>query len=379
MFCFPSSRPIAAKGYLVVSSQETKISFNNTEEEVNLLWPDQRLEDHTDYAQAKEGQSYDLSINGNWFWSAAPTPGKKNVESADTSKPGGGNKSSVKTANQSSADFTETEEIGADTNGRVLDASLTELDGYQPVSLTVSKTLPLKTNVLIEGIVSVPSGTFGPNIFYITEKDSGNGLQVYSYNTQTPQLVLGDEVRLAGAVSESGGERRLLLRDDLAVEKLSSNNLLKATPMKCSDADQSVGNLVQLEGRVVEVTDSQLFYLADESGKVKVYAKPQSGVEFAGLKVGMQVSVIGQVSRTSLGTRVLPRFDSDIHSTDAGSGGIMTTDNASKAVSAQAGKNESDLWMKLLLLLMAVVFLDWLRMRQLRLKLKRNGFSKDNH
>jgi len=69
---------ILANGFLVLKRSETKISLNNTEDGLNLFWPDSKIADSMSYKNAPRFQSYNRMGSG-WGWSTALTPGKLNT------------------------------------------------------------------------------------------------------------------------------------------------------------------------------------------------------------------------------------------------------------------------------------------------------------
>ncbi|MDZ4225597.1 MAG: OB-fold nucleic acid binding domain-containing protein, partial [Candidatus Andersenbacteria bacterium] len=75
--------------------------------------------------------------------------------------------------------------------------------------------------------------------------------------------------------------------------------------------EDTEGWLVTVSGEVVE-TSGSTFYLDDGSGEVKVYIKPDTGINKPKMKKGMTVTVTGVVSETSSGYRILPRFQEDV-------------------------------------------------------------------
>lgn len=75
---FLINKKISANEYLVLKRTETKISLNNTEDGLNLFWPDNKMVDSMSYKNAPRFQSYNKA-NSNWSWSTALTPGKLNT------------------------------------------------------------------------------------------------------------------------------------------------------------------------------------------------------------------------------------------------------------------------------------------------------------
>lgn len=74
---FPENFKIAAGEYLAFPYSETKITLNNDEDCVRLLWPNGAAIDEAEYTNPLEGQSYN-KLNDRWCWSASLTPGEQN-------------------------------------------------------------------------------------------------------------------------------------------------------------------------------------------------------------------------------------------------------------------------------------------------------------
>jgi hypothetical protein len=359
-------RIIPAQGYLVVSSEESKISFNNTEEEVNLLWPDQTVVDSVSYKDAKEDFSYSLGADGSWFWAKEKTPGAKNAMMPASNKTDA-NKSGADVSYQNSTDFTEAENENISNNnsdGEVLDAaSVNDVininkDDYKYVSIAEAKKLPPKTLVGMDGIVSVSPGVFGGNIFYIVDKNSGEGLQMFSYGGNLPALNLGNQIQVFGFLSEVGGEKRLVLDDNFKIETMSSDNLLNISSIKYADMESAVGNLVKVEG-TAEALSGDIFLLDMAGGKLKVYAKPAAAISFGNLKAGDHIEVTGHLSRTSAGYRLLPRFSTDIRFLEKQSDGIMKIEGTKEIVESYS----SSFLLNTFFVLSLLVLADWIRVR----------------
>lgn len=69
---------IEAESYLLISIEDSKISLNNSGDNVRLLGANNEVLSQIDYADSTEGSSYTL-INGSWIWTLSPTPGTENL------------------------------------------------------------------------------------------------------------------------------------------------------------------------------------------------------------------------------------------------------------------------------------------------------------
>ena len=314
VFCFANDKVVAAKSYLVVSSSETKIAFNNSEEDVNLLWPDKRVVDSVSYQKAKEGFSYSLGAGGAWAWTEKATPAAANTKTSG-SKQKVAASSSQNSSASSSADKEE-------NSGEILGEVASVNEQYVIRTIAEAKTLPQGSLVRLSGLVSAPRDLLGENILYILEKDSGEGIQVFGTGDDLSTLLLGDEVKMFGRLSEVGGEKRLIVEKAL-VEKISGDNLLESFALDFADLKSSLGSLVTVEGEASSIVDNNTFLLKASGGEMKIYAEPETGISFANIGNGKRVAITGIFSRTSLGYRLLPRFKSDIRFLKSEDGGII--------------------------------------------------------
>ncbi len=76
---------ILPKSYLVVYKTETKLTLNDSGDDVYLIQPNGFELDHTSYTSAPRGQTWARFDDG-WKWTSSPTPNGKNVLSAPPSK-----------------------------------------------------------------------------------------------------------------------------------------------------------------------------------------------------------------------------------------------------------------------------------------------------
>ena len=77
-YVFPNGIKIKAKGFLILSRKETKITLNNSGDGLNLIQPNDNLIDSVVYKKAPLGQSYSLT-GSEWVWTSILTPGNINI------------------------------------------------------------------------------------------------------------------------------------------------------------------------------------------------------------------------------------------------------------------------------------------------------------
>jgi len=349
-------RKIKPKEYLVFSKEETNVILNNTADEVNIIWPDGSVEDSISYKKPKEGFSYALLDSGKWNWTSKPSPGKENlyIEEDEKTDKGAEKVLSEGPGRDTKEDFASLE---ADA-GYVLGENTME---FIETDIDSAKKLPRFSDVKISGIVSAPPGIFQDNLFYI----SGSGLQVFSYSRIFGGIRLGDKLEIFGKMSEVGGEKRLVVESPDFIKIISHDNLLEPELISTGEAgEQYEGYLVLAEGSVMAI-NGDIFYIDDGSGQAKVYVKPGARIKKPDMKIGDSVNVTGIVSRTSLGYRVLPRFQNDIRI--GKTSGVSSSEGASRnASSSQNDINKSDrvpFYYYGFILAALIVLIDWGRMK----------------
>jgi len=81
-YTFPEGTTLGPKEFKAFTSGDTSISLSNTEAQVWLLAPDEQIiGESKPYRDAKDGQAWALN-NGDWFWTASPSPNAINTMSA---------------------------------------------------------------------------------------------------------------------------------------------------------------------------------------------------------------------------------------------------------------------------------------------------------
>ncbi|MFH1171496.1 MAG: hypothetical protein V1778_03090, partial [bacterium] len=165
------------------------------------------------YDRSPEGESFSRADAGTWKWTK-PTPGEVNQFEEEKTP---------ETANP----------------------KLTETDNIPLVTIEQLTRLPLRTKVLVRGIVIVPPGTFSRTFFYIS--DGKRGMQVFSSKGTFPELTLGDTVDVRGAIGEASGERKVNIQTDEDVTVTGNGN--EPDPLPFSERLPS-GSLVSYTGTV---------------------------------------------------------------------------------------------------------------------------------
>ena len=189
------------------------------------------------------------------------------------------------------------------------------------VTIAETKTLPWRTEVVVEGQVTVPPGLLGERVFYL--QDSTAGTMVYLSQGECPPLAEGDRVRVTGDLRDYHGEREVVAARPEDIQRLRLGTPLLPTPIKTGQVDEAhEGLLAQIVGRVVGYGRDRI-ELDDGSGPALVYIKKTSGIEKPWVEKGQPMAVVGVVSQYAQsapyegGYRLLPRYQWDIVSSPA--------------------------------------------------------------
>lgn len=294
-FKIASSTILDAGGYAIFLRSQSNIALNNSGlETVSLSYADGSIIDKVSYSGSKKGKSFSRKDSGEWQWSEVPTPAQENIFVLPAEE--------LPTANLFVA-TSKTTVKKATTKVTKNSSSIVD------VSLDQVRQLENGSRVKVSGVVSVAPGVLGAQIFYL----AGSGIQIYSYNKTFPELKIGDRIEVVGELSESGGESRIKISSIEDIKILGSGDL--PTPHKISTADvgeEYEGSLVMIEGDILEKKSRNIFIDDGSGAEAKGYIRNHIAIEDLGIKEGDRIRLIGIVSQTSSGYRVLPRFPQDI-------------------------------------------------------------------
>ncbi len=265
---------------------ETGISLNNNEDSVRIIDPDGVVISQFHYTDNPlEGQSYNWDGVGHYVLSSTVTPGLKNV---------------------------------FDGEGKVAGAQLSLL------SIEQVRAAEVGDEVVFEGVVVAPPGILGKTVMYVVDSN-GDGIQVYSSKGDFGTAAFEDRVRVVGEVSSVGGEARVKIVQGDAIAVTGPGDIPEARKLSTGAVDELFeGMLVAVSGRVTSSSGST-FYIDDGSGDVKIVVKSSAGINKPTTKRGTFVAVVGIVSETTSGYRVLPRFQNDLQVGAVLSAGISTS------------------------------------------------------
>ena len=345
---------IKARSYKIFDAACTKIALNNTGDEINVLWSDGTVVDKIKYEKADEGLSYNLAKDDSWFWSSVITPEEEN-RNANV------NRNNIVEYNaQDYSDYYSDEEYFVDEEFEdgYGDEENLNLD-YVEVDLKDIEHFTKYSRIKTSGIVSTPPGIFSDKAFYI----SGSGIQVYSYEDEIPNLNVGDEIEIIGKISEIGGEKRILIDKSEDVKIISSDNLVESKIISTGNINEAFeGCLITVEGKVAR-TKNDVFYLDDGNGEVKIYIKPQTGIIKPKIEKGDWMVITGQVSQTSSGYRILPRFQGDVKLSRV-TGAAQAADISTVQENIEEENNKGDfIFYGIIIIIGFLILVDWGRIR----------------
>ena len=342
---------IKANDYILLSSDVTKVIFNNSGDEINLLWPDGSVVEKVSYGKSQEGHSYSLSSEEIWFWSKDITPGKENKVQNIIAK----SEIKDKIEYDNFENFEDAEDQNYLVENNYIDAEIKNLDNFVKY-----------TRVKIFGTVSTPPEIFSDEILYLS--GGGAGVQIFYKEGKFLNIQIGDFLEVTGLISEIGGETRILVFSAKDIKIISRDNFIEPQIISTGKINKAVeGLLVTIEGKISAIKED-IFFVDDGSGEIKIYIKPQTKIQIGEIQIGNWVVITGQVSRTSLGYRILPRFQNDIkrglvsgiaNIAEASSG----FDDKSISKLNENSENKKSPLFTLLAMAGTLIFLDWGRMK----------------
>ncbi|MBT5337661.1 hypothetical protein HOL46_00195, partial [Candidatus Falkowbacteria bacterium] len=173
---------IKSQDYLVIKKEESGLVLNNSSDSVRLLDPNLKLIDQYEYQNPKTGSSFSWFEDG-WLQTSELTPAQVNEKPVLQT-------ANYKPVSQGQGSF------------------------YKTVTIEQIKDLKKGSKVRIQGVVTVLPGVFGKNYIYV------NGLQVYYSSADWPELQIGNQIEVSGSVSESYGEKRILVKAQADIKVL---------------------------------------------------------------------------------------------------------------------------------------------------------------
>ena len=247
VYTLPVGTMIWPRAYLLLFRAQTHLSLSDYADTVTLYRPDGAMVDQFAYAHGPGGdRSYCREIDGSGAWTraCAVTPGRANRlqdQNSDDDDP-----QPAPTARPSGA-------LGA-TRG--------------VTTIAAARRLPEDTRVTIVGVLTLPPGYFGRNIYL---EDETGGVRVYLRVGDYPTLAAGDRLRVTGWTRQYHGEAEISVPDATYLALLGPGKHItprRVTTGALGETDE--GRLVLIAGRAVRFAPNDLV-LDDGSGPVRIF------------------------------------------------------------------------------------------------------------
>ena len=254
----------------------TSSTLNNDGDTIRLIRPDGLVSDSFKYINTTKGFSYAL-ISGSFFPTSKPTPGEANVLVGDPD---------------------------------LFEGSIDDI-----------KKLPLGHKISLTAYVSSPPNLFGDEELYVWSSD-GHGIKISYSQKPSPDLKVGDKVKVSSTVEESYDEK-YIKTDSVSLVQAQAINVEERRILTGEVTEPYEGELIGTRGKLEEQS-GDTFYINDGSGRTKVYIKDSTGIIKLKMSVGDEIRVTGIVSQYGYlksgeaNYRVLPRFQGDLYNLTEG-------------------------------------------------------------
>jgi len=264
-----------AGGTKVLTYQETHLRLPNSGATVELRDMDDQVLETVTYPIAKDDQVWIRTASG-WAWD-------ETTELIPT-------KSSTKNTNT------------ARTTKQGKDVPVTNL-----TKLSELATLAPGDHVSFRGTVTAPLDLVGSGL--VTLADESAGVMI-SLTTGAPFISVGDVIQGTGVVRQRDGVRRIA--SDSATLKIIDHQPMAPTSIEFDAIGiEDANRLISAEGFIVTVSGSR-FDLDDGRDVVTVSIKSASGIVRPRMSPGDRATIVGILSVTTAGAKILPRSNDDV-------------------------------------------------------------------
>ena len=190
--------------------------------------------------------------------------------------------------------------------------------GPKAISIAQARSLPLGTEVTIDGLVTVASGTFSSSTF-----DQGFAIQdntggIYVNVPVNHSLDPRQQVRVTGTLADTLLPGLLVLTDVTAIKVMGRGRAVRAIPVATGDVGESTeGTIVRITGTITQpiVNDLPFGFIIlvnDGSGEVNVFVCASTGIDVSSLSQGQTIEVTGFSGQFADHFEVDPRTQDDI-------------------------------------------------------------------
>ena len=304
------SGEIKSKEYIIIYSPKGQL--NNGNDEISLFDPSNNLIHKITYGydlpSPQKGESLARKNDNNWAITLEPTPGSANIikpsnEHADDDELLGAGekdgKAKTELEKKTSAQASSGTKKTASKESVYLVTSFDEMPAWQE-----------KEKIQISATVTALPGTLGKQYFY-AGTSSGQGLQIYNYKKEFPELKIGDQITAQGELSKTYDMWRLKIksRDDIGI---TGHNEIEAFEIALDEIDyEFFGGLVKLKAEVSEFKSSYL-YADDGHDEIKVQYQKGGSLNNIILAPGDKIIVTGILTAAKAGHRLETRLPDDI-------------------------------------------------------------------
>jgi len=186
------------------------------------------------------------------------------------------------------------------------------------ISIAEARSLPLGTEVTIDGVVTVPSGAFSSSTF-----DQGFAIQdrtggIYVSTSDNLGFTLRQQVRLTGTLADTVLPGLLVLVDVTDVKPHGSGPKVQPLPVTTGGVGEATeGSIVRITGTITQpiVNDLPFGFIIvvnDGSGEVNVFVAASTGISVSGISQGQTIEVTGFSGQFADHFEVDPRTQTDV-------------------------------------------------------------------
>ncbi len=285
-FTLPDHTTLPPHDTLVFYRLVTHLALDNNGSMVELISAQNATVDMIEYPKSINGQSY-TRTEKRWAWTT-PSPGHIKTQYIESLEP---------------------KILGEhiDAASKIIPSAVHE---YVGSTITDIRSLAKGAYVKLTGLVTAIPGTFSKHYFYIT--DGSSGIQIYAAKKIFPELAIGDQVAIAGTVSNLHGVPRINIKQADTVDILATNGQFAPEPLTLDELDDTnAGGLVVITGEITKLTKN-LMYVDDGRGEIPLYFKSGTHIDKQVFSIGDQVKVTGILEHPQSGPQLWPRNQSDI-------------------------------------------------------------------
>lgn len=320
------------KEYAVINRSTSGIQLNNSEDSVRLIGPDGSEVDGVRYLNVP-GEDFSFARNAEmlWEWTLNPTKGLQNiiVLDKDTTQSSRAKKSAKKKIASKSLAKKKKNTKETAVSGTIKDSLLFDKGTF----------------VSVQGIITVAPGMLSKRMFFVA--DTSGASQVYKSAGDIPEVSIGDAVSIIGKISETKGEKRILLQEVSDVKVIESNVLVDSSLLQTGAVSNDHFNQIVHVEAVVEKVEGNTVFVDDESGILRVYFPRGSKVSGKDVKIGSKYVFKGIIRTKDEHIVLSPRLAADVSpvlSSEALEAGDSTSPSVQSLGSDSSSKNGSQLW-----------------------------------